>query len=54
MASQSTEDMKRWQPGGLEHADLFLISINPAWLLNEFPRKKKAKEKRHAPKLTLP
>lgn len=35
MATQSAEDMKRWQSMGLEHAGLFLISINPAWLLNE-------------------
>lgn len=53
MATRNTEDMRRWQPRGLEHTGLFLISINPAWLLNEISRKN-ATEKRQAPKLTLP
>lgn len=39
MATWSSENMRRWQPRGLEHAGFFLISINPAWLLNELSRK---------------
>lgn len=55
MAPRSAEEMRRWQPRGLEHAGLFLISINPAWLLS-FPAKRaKEKEKKNRPpKLTLP
>lgn len=30
MATQSSEDMRRWQPRRPEHTGLFLISINPA------------------------
>lgn len=40
MAIRSVEDMKRWQPRGIDHADLFLISVNHAWLLNELSIKK--------------
>lgn len=45
MATRSAEDMRRWQPRGLEHAGLFLISINPAWLLNELSSKKGYRKK---------
>lgn len=35
MATQSAEDIRRWQSRRLEHTGLFLISINLAWLLDE-------------------
>lgn len=54
MATWNSEDMRRWQLRGLERADLFLISINPAWLLNVLSRKKRLQEKNcKAPKANI-
>lgn len=53
MATQSAKDIRRWQPRRLERTGLFLISINPAWLLNELSSKR-ATAKRKPLTLTLP
>lgn len=52
MATRSAEDIRRWQPRGLESTGLFLISINPAWLLNELSSKR-ATAKKKAPKANI-
>lgn len=52
MATHSAKDIRRWHPRRLESTLLFLISINIAWLLNEFSSKQSTAKKK-APKANI-